>query len=224
MSLTRPFLVGYVGASDVSFGLVASGRDIPVANIESAVGCFITMLCARLVFSDDTTIAELLESLQTSSTEALSHQNCSLADVQHELQLPSLFNTAFTFQRRSLSRDPDQMALVYEDMEADDAGEYIVTVNADVMDDSITVDFGYSQDKILPDQAQNMADTYEKILHVIVGSVASEFTVGNVNASTEGSLRQILGWNSELPPPINRCVHRVIHDQALSRPRMSTLR
>ncbi|USP74910.1 nonribosomal peptide synthetase 4 [Curvularia clavata] len=211
----------YVGASDVSFGLVASGRDIPVANIGSAVGCFITMLCARLVFSDNTTIAELLESLQTSSTEALSHQNCSLADVQHELQLPSLFNTAFTFQRRSLSRDPDQMALVYEDMEADDAGEYIVTVNADVLDDSITVDFGYSQDKIIPAQAQNMADTYEKILHVILGNAASQLTVGNVDASTEGSLRQILGWNSELPPPINRCVHRVIHDQALTRPRMT---
>lgn len=179
------------------------------------------MLCARLVFSDTTTIAELLQSLQASSTDALSHQNCSLADVQHELQLPALFNTAFTFQRRSLSRDPDQMALVYDDMEADDAGEYIVTVNADVTDDSIIVDFGYSKDKIIPTQAQNMADTYEKILQVIVGNSASELTVGNVDASTDGSLRQILGWNSELPPPINRCVHRVIHDQALTRPRMT---
>ncbi|EUC31159.1 hypothetical protein COCCADRAFT_6918 [Bipolaris zeicola 26-R-13] len=211
----------YVGAFDVSFGLVASGRDIPVTNIESAVGCFITMLCGRLVFSDNTTIAELLESLQTSSTDALSHQNCSLADVQHEMQLPALFNTAFTFQRRSLSRDPDQIALVYEDMEADDSGEYIVTVNADVMDDSITIDFGYSRDKIIPTQAQNMADTYEKILDIIVGSVASELTVGSVDASTESSLRQILGWNAELPPPINRCVHKVIHDQALTRPRMT---
>ncbi|RAR10725.1 nonribosomal peptide synthetase 4 [Stemphylium lycopersici] len=209
----------YVGAFDVSFGVVASGRDIPVNNIEAAVGCFITMLCARLNFSDSTTIAELLEALQTSSTDALSHQNCSLADVQHELQLPSLFNTAFTFQRRSLSRDPDQMALAYDDMEADDAGEYIVTVNADVTDDSITVDFGYSKDKIVPFQAQNMADTFEKILQVMVENSAAELTVGNVDASTDRSLRQILEWNPQLPPAINRCVHDVIHEQALTRPR-----
>jgi non-ribosomal peptide synthetase component F len=102
-----------VGASDVSFGLVASGRDIPVKNIEEAVGCFVNMLIARLTFSDDTTIAQLLESLQTGSINALSHQSCSLADMQHELQLPALFNTAFTFQRRSLSRDPEETALIY---------------------------------------------------------------------------------------------------------------
>ena len=209
----------YVGTSDVSFGLIASGRDIPVTNIEEAVGCFVNMVISRISFSDDTTIAQLLEALQTGSTEALSHQGCSLADIQHALQLPSLFNTAFTFQRRGLSSDPEETALTYEDMEAEDAGEYIVTVNADVTDDNITVDFGYSKDRILPSQAQNMADTFSKILDSIVESSASELTVGKLDVFTDSSLRQIIEWNPQLPPPIRRCVHDVIHDQALTRPR-----
>ncbi|KAI4613996.1 NRPS [Alternaria sp. BMP 0032] len=209
----------YVGTSDVSFGLIASGRDIPVTNIEEAVGCFVNMVISRISFSDDTTIAQLLEALQTGSTEALSHQGCSLADIQHALQLPSLFNTAFTFQRRGLSSDPEETALTYEDMEAEDAGEYIVTVNADVTDDNITVDFGYSKDRILPSQAQNMADTFSKILDSVVESSASELTVGMLDVFTDSSLRQITEWNPQLPPPIRRCVHDVIHDQALTRPR-----
>ncbi|KAF1943906.1 acetyl-CoA synthetase-like protein [Clathrospora elynae] len=209
----------YVGASDVSFGLVASGRDIPVKNIDEAVGCFINMLIARLTFSDDTTILQLLEALQAGSINALSHQSCSLADVQHELHLPALFNTAFTFQRRSLSRDPEMTALVYENMEAADAGEYAITVNADVTDDSISVDFGFWKDKILPAQAQNMSETFQKILHGVVSSSASELTVGKLDLFTAGSLQQVLGWNSELPSPIRRCVHEVIHEQALTRPR-----
>ncbi|KAF1838181.1 acetyl-CoA synthetase-like protein [Decorospora gaudefroyi] len=209
----------YVGAFDVSFGLVASGRDIPVKNIDEAVGCFVNMLITRLTFSDETTIAQLLEALQTGSIEALSHQSCSLADIQHELQLPALFNTAFTFQRRSLSRDPEETALLYENMEAADAGEYAVTVNADVTDDSISVDFGFWKDKVLPTQAQNMADTFQKILHVIVVSSASELTVGNLDFFAPSSLRQIFDWNTGLPSPIRRCVHELVHDQALARPR-----
>jgi amino acid adenylation domain-containing protein len=208
-----------VGASDVSFGLVTSGRDIPVKNIEEAVGCFVNMLVARLTFSDDTTIAQLLDSLQTGSINALSHQNCSLADVQHELQLPALFNTAFTFQRRSLSRDPEETALIYENMEAADAGEYAITVNADVTDDSISVDFGFWKDKILPAQAQNMVDTFRKIFRGIVASNAAESTIGQLDLFTDSSLHQVMDWNTELTSPIRRCVHEVIHDQALTRPR-----
>lgn len=209
----------FVGASDVSFGLVASGRDIPVKNIDEAVGCFVNMLIARLSFSDETTIARLLEDLQTGSMNALSHQSCPLAEIQHELQLPALFNTAFTFQRRNLSRDPEESALLYENMEAADPGEYAITVNADVTDDEITVDFGFWKDKILPEQAQNMADTFEKILHGIVASNANELTVGKLDLFTSSSLRQIMDWNTELPSPIRRCVHEVVHEQALTRPR-----
>ncbi|KAF1848737.1 nonribosomal peptide synthase [Cucurbitaria berberidis CBS 394.84] len=209
----------YVGASDVSFGLVASGRDIPVKNIDEAVGCFVNMLIVRLTFSDETTISHLLEALQTGSMNALSHQGCSLADVQHELKLSALFNTAFTFQRRNLSRDPEETALIYDNMEAADSGEYAVTINADVTDESISVDFGFWKDKILPVQAQNMADTFQTILQDIITSSADTLTVGNLDIFTSGSLRQIMDWNVDLPLPIRRCVHEVIHEQALTRPR-----
>lgn len=209
----------FVGASDVSFGVVASGRDVPVKNIEEAVGVFVNMLVARLTFSDDTTISKLLEQLQTDSVNALSHQNCSLADVQNELQIASLFNSAFTFQRRSLSRDPEDTALIYENMEAEDSGEYAITINADVDEESISVDFGYWEDKICSVQAQSFAQTFEKILLSIVSGDATSQTVGQLDLLAPSSLRQIMEWNSNLPAPIRRCVHEVIREQAILRPR-----
>jgi amino acid adenylation domain-containing protein/non-ribosomal peptide synthase protein (TIGR01720 family) len=209
----------YVGASDVSFGVVASGRDIPVKNIDEAVGVFVNMLVTRLTFSDDTTIAKLLETLQTDSVNALAHQACSLADVQNELQLPAVFNTAFTFQRRSMSTDPEQTALVYENMEAEDNGEYEITINADVSEEEISVDFGYWKDKVCPSQAKNMAETFKKILHGIVLSEASDLTIGKIDAYTSSSMRQVMEWNANPHPAIVRCVHEVIHEQALTRPR-----
>jgi non-ribosomal peptide synthetase component F len=209
----------YVGASDVSFGVIASGRDIPVKDIDEAVGVFVNMLIARLTFSDETTIGKLLETLQTDSINALAHQACSLAEVQNELQLTALFNSAFTFQRRSLSRDPEHTALVYENMEAEDPGEYTITINADVSEEEIFIDFGYWSDKVCKSQAQNMADTFEKILQEIVSSDATILTVGGLDMCTNRSMRQIMDWNADQVPPIRRCVHEVIHEQALARPR-----
>ncbi|KAF2276611.1 nonribosomal peptide synthase [Westerdykella ornata] len=209
----------YVGASDVSFGVVASGRDVPVRNIEEAAGCFVNMLICRLQFTDETCIDRLLETLQTDSVNAMAHQSCSLADVQHELQLPSLFNTVFTFQRRHLSRDPEKTALVYENVEAADPGEYHITVNADVSEEGTTVDFGFWKDKICPTQAENMVHAFEQILNCIVDNADKDVTIGELDFVTDGTIQQIMEWNRELPPPVRRCVHDLISEQALIRPR-----
>jgi non-ribosomal peptide synthase protein (TIGR01720 family) len=209
----------YVGTQDVSFGVVASGRDIPVRNIEEAAGCFVNMLICRLSFTDETRIRELLETLQTDSVNALSHQNCSLADVQHELQLPSLFNTVFTYQRRHLSRDPDQTALLYENVEAADPGEYHITLNAEVTDEGATVDFGFWKDKIYNEQVENMVETFERVLDDIISSEDSDRTIGDIDFMTAGSLEQIMDWNAELPAPVRRCVHELVSDHALLQPR-----
>ncbi|KAF2707683.1 acetyl-CoA synthetase-like protein [Pleomassaria siparia CBS 279.74] len=212
----------YVGSSDISFGVVSSGRDVPVRNIEDACGCFVNMLICRLNILDETPVHELLEILQTDSVNAMAHQSCSLADVQHELRLPSLFNTVFTFQRRQLSRDPEKTALMFENVEAEDPGEYHVTVNADVSEEGTTVDFGFWKDKVCPSQAKNMIETFEKIFSSIVSSEDKDVTIGDLNFFTSGSLRQIWGWNAHLPPPVRRCVHDAVREQALLRPRSAT--
>ena len=209
----------YVGQSDVSFGVIASGRDIPVHGIEEAVGCFVNMLICRLELSDDSTIHQLLEKLQSHSVDALAHQGCSLADVQHELQLPSLFNTAFTFQRRQLSRDPTKTALVYENVEAADPGEFQVTLNVDVTDEAATIDFSFWKDKLHPLQAKCMVDAFDKVLSSIIRSSNKDVTIVELDILTESSLRQITQWNAGLSAPVHRCVHDVVQEQVRIRPR-----
>ncbi|KAJ4299243.1 hypothetical protein N0V90_004487 [Kalmusia sp. IMI 367209] len=209
----------YVGSYDVSFGVVASGRDVPVKGIEDAVGCFVNMLICRLELSDESTIRQLLEKLQSDSINAMSHQGSSLADVQHELQLPSLFNTVFTFQRRQLSRDSSKTALTYENIEAADPAEYQVTVNVDVSDEGTVIDFSFWKDKVHPSQAQNIVDTFDKILSSIISGSDEDVSITSLDIITTNSLRQIADWNAELPPPVRRCVHDTIQEQVLLRPR-----
>ncbi|KAK3903068.1 hypothetical protein C8A05DRAFT_43642 [Staphylotrichum tortipilum] len=69
---------------------------------------------------------------------AMTHQGCSLAEIQHELQLPgaALFNTAFTYQKRSEAgrgQPSSEPAL----------REYAVAVNVEATDKTVEVHFGY---------------------------------------------------------------------------------
>ncbi|PVH97248.1 nonribosomal peptide synthase-like protein, partial [Periconia macrospinosa] len=204
----------YTGSSDISFGVVASGRDVPMKNIEEAAGCFVNMLICRLSLAEETPIRQLLQTLQTDSMNARDHQYSSLADVQHELQLPSLFNTVFTFQRRHIQRDPEKTALVYEGVEAADPSEYDVTLNVDSTDEGITVEFSYWKDKVCDAQAQNMAETFEKLLSDLVTSDNTGLAVADLEPLTTGSITQIMDWNASLPPAVRRCIHEIVHEQA----------
>ena len=209
----------YVGVGDVAFGLVASGRDIPVPRIEEAVGCFVNMLISRVSLEQDARIVDALQRLQADAVDAMAHQTCSLADVQHELQSPSLFNTLFTFQRRQISRDPEKTALTYDNVESADPGEYHVTVNADVSDDAVVVDFGFWKDKICSAQGANMIDAFERILRQVIDNDNEDLTVGQFDFFTPSSQTKILEWNKELPSPVRLCVHDTIQERARSLPR-----
>jgi amino acid adenylation domain-containing protein/non-ribosomal peptide synthase protein (TIGR01720 family) len=97
-------LACYTGQQEVCFGYLASGREVPVKNIEEAVGPFINMLVCRCNVSA-TSITQLLKRIQENYLSSLPHQHCSLADIQHILNLSgdSLFNTVMSLQRGGAS-------------------------------------------------------------------------------------------------------------------------
>ncbi|OCL10211.1 nonribosomal peptide synthase-like protein [Glonium stellatum] len=208
----------YIGTDEISFGYLSSGRDVPVRGIDDAVGCFINMLICRIDLADDLQIVRALEKIQGEFIDSMTHQNCSLAEVQHELQLPSLFNTAFTFQRRSLSRDPSKTALIFDVVEAKDPGEYAVSINADASETGVTVDFSYWTDRICQAQVSNMARTFQHVLTNIIQSQDPNLTIGELDYFSEGCRNQVMSWNNRLPESIDRCVHELIEQQALLRP------
>ena len=208
----------YTGMDEISFGYLSSGRDVPVRGIDDAVGCFINMLICRINLSDDLQIARALEQIQGDFLDSMTHQNCSLAEMQHELQLPSLFNTAFTFQRRSLSRDPSKTALMFDVVEAKDPGEYAVSINTDASETAVTVDFSYWTDRLSQAQASNMARTFEHVLTNIIHCQDPNLTIGELDYFSEDCRNQVMSWNSRLPEAIEQCVHELIEQQTLLRP------
>jgi amino acid adenylation domain-containing protein len=93
----------YTGCRAPSFGVLSSGRDLPIDGVETIFGPLIGMLVCHVDLSDETqTVVDLTKSVQDQYLMSLSHQNVSLANIQNALGLDgdvALFDTGISFQK-----------------------------------------------------------------------------------------------------------------------------
>ncbi|KAL8819210.1 MAG: hypothetical protein Q9223_002309 [Gallowayella weberi] len=213
-------LRAYTGNHNVCFGYLSSGRDIPVKGIENAVGLFISMLVCRMDCSNEVLISTALEQIRDDYTQSMSHQDYSLGDMQHELQLAgkSLFNTAFTYQRRPASRGGEEQEITFDILDAHDPSEYDLTVNVEVNDANISVYFTYWTNLLCESQAKHVSDTFGQVLDSLVAETTPNRTIEAIEYCSAGHMKRIMEWNSETLPLTDLCVHEIIKEQSCKRP------
>ncbi|KAL8722265.1 MAG: hypothetical protein Q9225_001212 [Loekoesia sp. 1 TL-2023] len=209
-------LRAYTGNENVCFGYLSSGRDVPIHGIESAVGLFISMLVCRMDCGKDSLVSDALEQIRDDYTESMSHQAFSLGDMQHELQLSgtSLFNTAFTYQRRPPARDTRDGDLKFDVLEAYDPSEYDLTANVEVRNVDAAVYFNYWTDFLSDSQAKSISDTFSHILSSLIATLDPKRTIETIDYCSAPDRKQILEWNRQPLPNVDLCVHEIIADQS----------
>jgi len=216
-------LRAYTGSDEVLFGYLASGRDIPVANIENGVGAFINMLVCRLNLPPATELGDIIETLKTDFSGAMEHQTCSLAEIQHQLHLPgaALFNTAFTYQKRTphiLDGQPTPSVPHYCVVDAADPSEYAIAVNVEAMETAVEVHFSYWRTTVSDAHMNHVSAAFDQAIRDIVSDSRDDRAVDEVLLLGESGVRQISEWNNFTLPHVDRCVHDVIAEHAARMP------
>ncbi len=211
-------LRAYTGNESICFGYISSGRDVPLHGIQNAVGLFISMLVCRMDLGNDVLVGKALEQIQDGYAQSMSHQAFSLGDMQHELQLSgkSLFNTAFTFQRRPETQSASSQQLSFDILEAYDPSEYDLTVNVEACENDIAVQFNYWTDILCDNQATNISTTFRQVLWSITRPDNPSQTIEAIEFCDDSHLQQISQWNQKPLPRVDRCVHDVIYQQSQS--------
>ena len=117
----------YTGVEDVTYGYLVSGRDLPIAGIQSCIGPFINLMVSRTRLLSSSTIASLAQMKQGEYATSLEHQACSLAQIQHALGLSDqpLFNTMISIQALGNKKTGEDWALAFEGIGSHDPTEYV---------------------------------------------------------------------------------------------------
>lgn len=115
----------FTGSDDVCFGYLSAGRDAPVNGIQDMVGIFINMLCCRVQFSGQQTLADVSKRVNGDYIRSIPHQSCSLASIQHDLgmQGQALFNTTLSIQNHTVAGGTKDKGLSFDLQHAHDPSE-----------------------------------------------------------------------------------------------------
>jgi amino acid adenylation domain-containing protein/non-ribosomal peptide synthase protein (TIGR01720 family) len=213
-------LRAYSGAEDVCFGYLSAGRDLPVQDVDDAVGAYINMLVCRLDFGElaSSDFLQLAESVQQSFMNTMRHQLCSLAEIQHELQLRApLFNTVLSLQSalgEVIQASEESVAFVIVDEV--DLTEFDISVNIAVTREDIHLSFRHYISKISDKMAINILGTFQNMVRLVVQD--PEKRINEVELLSEIDKGQILSWNEKNWEDHESCIHDVISEQARRRP------
>jgi non-ribosomal peptide synthase protein (TIGR01720 family) len=161
-------LRSYTGSSDVCYGYLTSGRNVPVDDVQNAVGAFINMLVSRIQIAPSASLLDVIQKVQNDFIESVPHQHCSLAQFQHDLGLSgkALFNTAVSIQNSGATQaatKPDA-SIEFEQIDGHDASEYVITLNIDATRGDEAVRFTYWTDSVSEGEAKNVSSLMAKIL------------------------------------------------------------
>ncbi|KAI0399994.1 hypothetical protein F4802DRAFT_514907 [Xylaria palmicola] len=183
----------FLGVQDVCFGYRSSGRDLPIAGLESAVGPFSRVLVGRTRALGNQTIVQLLRDAQLEHQKAVQYQHVPMTIIEHELGTKGrrLFNTCISFgYEDSSSQSLPNSKLCHNS--AAQASEYDVNVDFGVCDSNLTVAVGH---RILShQQAVTIGHVLGKAVETILESPSA--TVKESDLFTVHDHNQILAWNS----------------------------
>ncbi len=158
-------LRAYTGSDEVAFGYLASGRDIDMEGISSAIGPFINTLICR-VDMDGLSPTEVLKKLAKDYLDALPFQHTSLARIQRALGISglSLFNTIISLQR--LPADTGATPpLVFEVQDEVDPTEYDIVMQITTGAANVELTMTYWNNNMTDAQAKHVASTFRSAIN-----------------------------------------------------------
>ncbi|GFG04010.1 nonribosomal peptide synthetase 2 [Aspergillus lentulus] len=136
-------LADRVDSSDVTYGLVLSGRAVAVPDADSVLLPCITTIPARLNTNGLTTVAEVVRSVHQSTAQSLEYQHTSLRRIQRWLKSEKpLFDCLFSYIRST----PAPKHSFWEQLESNMPSEYplAVEIEANNEKDEVYVHCGFS--------------------------------------------------------------------------------
>ncbi len=91
-------LSAMTGRADVTFGTAVSGRPADVPNVAGIIGMFLNTVPARVAFSPDEPLLDLLRRMQSERAAVMPYEYVGLGTLQQETGHRKLFDTLFVLR------------------------------------------------------------------------------------------------------------------------------
>ncbi|ORX92132.1 hypothetical protein K493DRAFT_377413 [Basidiobolus meristosporus CBS 931.73] len=211
----------HTGNSDVVFGVVNSGRSVPVAGIDQICGPCITTLPVRVNLSDNSTMLEVMTGMHRRQVEQHRFQNIGLQDIQ-KLCVGELGSSLFDSLLAVQNLDIDQLghglhSIGMEVVKATMPSNYAVVVELATGADGHELSILYDENLIHNDEAKWIFEHMKTALLSIPDNAETRVDDFGIISSKEYELlRQWSGSFTRNSPEC--CIHTLFEEQVLRTP------
>ncbi|KAJ3115232.1 hypothetical protein HK100_001422, partial [Physocladia obscura] len=183
----------YLRSQDVIFGLVVSGRESNLSNVERLVGNLISTMPIRFSCKPKALFRELIAQIQTGYISSLPYCQTGLLELHRICELPpqtKLFNTTVAVQNFPAATRPD---FVSEEgsFSGDDADG--IMVNFEVLSGSVKGSITFKSEDLSPLMAKKVVGTMGDILDRLCRSaLIDSCTLENLTSLNHSEISEVL--------------------------------
>ena len=199
-------------------GTTVSGRDLPVAGIESSVGLYINTLPLLINWDNDNTIAVQLQQIHQQIRELNTHSFADLAKLQRDGQ--RLFHSLLVFENYPMPKG-EKGAEGVSKMSIRDVIEkvdYPLSIIAYEHSDSLAIMLGYDGRYLTKEKANRHLATLQGIIEEVIAGPGKLHREMSLVGSEEYN-RIVYGWNETgREYPEDQTVYELFQEQAARTP------
>lgn len=211
-SIFALLLADSVNSSDITYGLVLSGRSVSVPGAESVLLPCITTIPARLNTSGLSKVEEVIAYVQRTSAKSLEYQHTSLRYIQQWANSGRpVFDCLFSFVKTTqpLANAP------WEELASDMPMEYplAMEVEADDIQDQLHLHCGFTSSFGSRSRVDNLVEKMDIVLSTI--TTGSPLPLGSFNLSqsaTQTPHPEEKVWNNDNWTHLERSIRRIVAD------------
>ena len=211
-------LQAYIGTDDVCFGYLASGRDLPLEDVDKIVGPMINMLICRLQLDQSRSLVSFVQQVRDENISRTPYQHCPMGEVYHNLHLGSKqpFNTIVTVLRDLDDQRKDTGSIGFVDVAGRGATEYGLVLDIHDTGSDVEVVLTYSTDILSGEHAHILAEVTSQAFNSLLET--PEKSLQSLDLTGSLQLGEFERLNQTIPQQISTCMHESVYQYALKSP------
>ena len=185
----------YTNSTDVVFGSVVSGRNVPVLGIEKMVGLFINTIPVRIKLEEAQSFKALLKEVQKQALESDKFSYYPLVDIKNLVgQNEQLFYSKLTFQNyyaEEVSQEnlTDECDFVIDNMSNYEETNYDFNIKV-MPEENLKIRFAYNGNKYSEKQVKRIHDHFMHLINQII--TKEDVLVSELELVTKEEQKQLL--------------------------------
>ena len=213
----------YSDSKDIVFGLMSSGRDVPVDEIEHIVGPTIATVPLRVQIDSEVSLGKMLGDLQKQIAEMRKYQHAGLhriRRVSEEASAATDFQNLLvvhTMGDTEITRPLTELGLEAEKTHSEEFLDLALTVECTIRPGQLQLLINYDSDVVPEDQVTLMLRQLEHITSALLEQPETT-KLKDLVLSPPQELELVRSWNSEDCTGLDETMHHMFEVQAEATP------